>query len=243
MKTLFLRIADLSANDVRQIEMFLRFAGRTPQFQWTATAGNLVDLELASLAQEGHSGNPSTPMPDDGVPRAWILDRGQQAPGRDAFVLRRPLQMDGFEALLRTRELEIGRDAGAAPAAAAAVRADGASAPFVDDDRTVYRLLKWPAPDLLRGKPTFVRALGFLSTRALTLKRLAALTGVGEAACRELLMQLDQRRLLIRNEHFDASASVADIVGTPSRSAAGVRPGESANAGLFSRLRKRLGLG
>ena len=242
MKTLFLRMADLPANDVRQLEVFLRFAGRTPQFQWTATGGNIVDLELASLPQEAHPGSLAPSPPDDDVPRAWILDRGQRAPGRDAFVLRRPLQMDGFEALLRTRELEIARGAGAAPAAAC-VRAGGASAPVADDGRTVYRLLKWPAPDLLRGKPAFVRALGFLSTRALTLKRLAALSGVDEAACRELLAQLDQRRLLIRNEHFDASASVADIVGASSRFAGGKRPGESANAGLFSRLRKRLGLG
>ena len=236
MKTLFLRIADLPANDVRQIEVFLRFAGRTPQFQWTATAGNLVDLQLVSLAQDGDA--TATPALDDGVSRAWILDRGQQAPDRDSFVLRRPLQMDGFEALLRTRELEIAREPAASP-----VRAGTASTPFVDDDRTIYRLFKWPAPDLLRGRPAVVRALGFLSTRALTLKRLAALTGMGEAACRELLAQLDQRRLLIRNEHFDASASVADIVGAPSRFGARTRPGESANAGLFSRLRKRLGLG
>jgi len=242
VKTLFLRIADLPANDVRQIELFLRFAGRTPQFQWTATAGNLVDLQLMSLPQDGDARAVAAPAPDDGVSRAWILDRGQQAPDRDSFVLRRPLQMDGFEALLRTREFEIARDPGASPAAAP-VRAGTSNAPFVDDDRTIYRLLKWPTPDLLRGKPAFIRALGFLSTRALTLKRLAALTGMDEAACRELLAQLDQRRLLIRNEHFDASASVADIVGAPSRFGARTRPGESANAGLFSRLRKRLGLG
>ena len=236
MKTLFLRMANLPANDVRQIDVFLRFAGRTPQFQWTAEAGDRVHLQLAAPSPE------SAAELDDAVPRAWILDRGQAAPDDESFVLRRPLQMDGFEALLRTRELEIAHALGVAPPAEVA-RASAAGAPFADDSRTTYRLLKWPAPDLLRGKPASVRVLGFLSTRALTLKRLVALTGVDEAACIELLTQLEQRRLLIRNEHFDASASVADIVGAERSSAAAARFKQSANAGLLSRLRKRLGLG
>ena len=241
MKTLFLKITDLPANDARQIEVFLRFAGRTPQFQWTATAGNLVDLSLESLPMDGA---PRPPL-DDAVPRAWILDRGQRAPDSDAFVLRRPLQVDGFEALLRTRELEIGREL-AAMKARASTRVGGVPATtssFVDDGRTTYRLIKWPAADLLRGNPALVRILSFLSTRSLTLKRLVTLSGADEATCRELLQVLDQRRLLIRAEHLDASATVADILGTPAGAAEGARSGNSANAGLFSRLRKRLGLG
>ena len=237
MKTLFLKMADLPANDARQIEVFLRFAGRSAQFQWTATAGDIVDLRLAAAAATSAS-----PAVDDGTPHAWILDRGQRAPDDDAFILRRPLQMDGFEALLRTRELEIAGDLAAAKARPPA-RAAGVRERFVDDGHTTYRLLKWPSGDLLRGNPQVVRVLGFLSARPLTFKRLAALSGVGEDACRDLLSLLDEQRLLVRAEHLDASASVADILGAAHESAATTRPRESANASLFSRLRKRLGLG
>lgn len=242
MKTLFLKITDLPANDARQIEVFLRFAGRTPQFQWTATAGDLVDLSLESLPLDA----PARPGTDAAVPRAWILDRGQRAPDSDAFVLRRPLQVDGFEALLRTRELEIAREMAALKARVttrSSTRAGSAPVAFADDGRTTYRLIKWPSADLLRGNPALVRILSFLSTRSLTLKRLVALSGADEATCRELLQVLDQRRLLIRAEHLDASATVADILGTGGGVAEVSRAGASANAGLFSRLRKRLGLG
>ncbi len=231
-----MKMADLPPNDARQIEVFLRFAGRTAQFQWTATSGDLVDLRLAAVPADG-----ARPV-DDAVPHAWILDRGQRAPDDDAFILRRPLQMDGFEALLRTRELEVARDMAAIKARPVA-RVASTREPFVDDGHTTYRLLQWPTGELLRGNPQVVRILGFLSARPLTLKRLAALSGVGETACRDLLAVLDERRLLIRAEHLDASASVADILGVPRESAATTRPRDSANAGLFSRLRKRLGLG
>lgn len=240
VKTLFLKITDLPANDVRQIEVFLRFAGRTPQFQWTATAGSLIDLKLVSLDPD--AGAPAPTGSDDAAALAWILDRGQKAPDSDSFILRRPLQMDGFEALLRTRELEIARDLAAMKARTPA-RVGPVPAEFADDGRTTYRLVKWPSAEVLRGNPGFVRILSFLSTRALTLKRLITLSGVDETTCRELMELLDRRRLLVRAEHLDASASVADILGTQRAAADTARGSESANAGLFSRLRKRLGLG
>jgi hypothetical protein len=119
--------------------------------------------------------------------------------------------------------------------------------PFTDDGRSTYRLKRWPASDLLRGKPRYVRMLGFLSNRPLSLARLAMLSGIDEDSCRDLLGMLDQRGLLVRGEAEPDSASslFADTVPSAIVAAATARAPrvrEPAVAGLFSRLRQRLGL-
>jgi hypothetical protein len=108
--------------------------------------------------------------------------------------------------------------------------------------------VRWPGSDLLRGKPKYVRMLGFLSNRPLSLARLKVLSGVDEASCRDLLGMLDQRGLLIRGElEPDTAASLfADTVPSEPGAANAVatrRPvHETASTGLLSRLRKRLGI-
>lgn len=249
MKTAFLRLVGLPPTDHKQIEVFLRFTGRTDGFQWIATAGDLCDLQLESLPADGTISTPLMSSSGEQSLRGWILDRGQAPPDSESYVLRRPLQIDGFEALLRTRELQLARISTALQATAAVRHAPTktSAAPFVDDPRCTYRLTRWPAADLLRGKPKYVRMLGFLSNRPLTLARLTMLSGVDEAGCCDLLHMLDQRGLLVRGESEpdNAPSLFADTVpeGLAAAAVANARPArEAASAGLFSRLRKRLGL-
>jgi hypothetical protein len=247
VNTVFLRLVGLPATDIKQIEVFLRFAGRTADFQWVSSAADTIDLQLESAPLEGEAPTRTTTGPGQPALHGWILDRGQKAPDNAAYVLRRPLQIDGFTALLRACELQIARATASPPTS----RLDAAAtAPFLDDGRrTTYRLVRWPGSDLLRGKPKFVRMLGFLSNRPLSLARLKVLSGMDEASCRELLGMLDQRGLLIRGETRPdaAPALVADTVPCElSPGAVGVATiggaREAASAGLFSRLRMRLGL-
>lgn len=256
MKTAFLRLVGLAATDVKQIEVFLRFTGQGSDFRWIATAGETCDLQLEAVPADGVAAPVALSARGQPAARGWILDRGQDAPDADSYVLRRPLQIDGFEALLRTQELQLARVAAAAAAAAmparpAVVRAAGGAATaapaFTDDARQTYRLVRWPGADLLRGKPKYVRMLGFLSNRPLSLARLKVLSGIDESSCRDLLGMLDQRGLLLRGDlEPDTTSSLfadtvpSDLAAGPAVASPPVR--ESASAGLFSRLRKRLGL-
>ena len=256
MKTAFLRLVGLAAADVKQIEVFLRFTGQGSEFRWISTAGDTCDLQLEAAPADGVPA--AVALSERGQPaaRGWILDRGQNAPDADSFVLRRPLQIDGFEALLRTRELQLARVAATAalpkppvrpPAAVIPDTAAAAAPPLADDAHQTYRLLRWPGADLLRGKPKYVRMLGFLSNRPLSVERLKVLSGIDESSCRDLLGMLDQRGLLVRGKlEPDASSSLfadtvpSDLVASAAAPTPPVR--ETASAGLFSRLRKRLGL-
>jgi len=246
VNTVFLRLVGLPATDIKQIEVFLRFAGRTADFQWVSTAGDTIDLQLESAPLEGEAPAPMTTDPGRPALHGWILDRGQKAPDNASYVLRRPLQIDGFTALLRACELQIARATAPPPTS----RLDAAAtAPFFDDGRRTYRLVRWPGSDLLRGEPKYVRMLGFLSNRPLSLARLKVLSGMDEASCRDLLGRLDQRGLLIRGETGPGGvpALVADTMPCelePGAVAVATisRAREAASAGLFSRLRTRLGL-
>jgi hypothetical protein len=256
VKTAFLRLVGLPATDLKQIEVFLRFMGRSEDFHWISTAGDSCDLQLESVS--AGTAISAKPLSASGQPasRGWILDRGQTAPDGASYVLRRPLQIDGFEALLRTRERElasnavagVARAAGRAAARRGAVPRAGTGSPAVDDDRSTYQLVRWPGSDLLRGKPKYVRMLGFLSNRPLSLTRLMVLSGIDEATCRDLLRVLDQRGLLRRGEAEPDNLSTLFADTVPSEgetavvAAAPARARESANSGLFARLRKRLGL-
>lgn len=257
MKTAFLRLVGLPAADVKQIEVFLRFTGRGSGFQWIATAGDSCDLQLQSAPPNGVMPPVASSASGEPAARVWVLDRGQDAPDAESYVLRRPLQIDGFEALLRTQEPQLARlaaalgasSASAHPAAARPITpvAAGGAAPLIDDVRRTYRLVRWPGSDLLRGKPKYVRMLGFLSNRPLSLARLKVLSGIDESSCRDLLGMLDERGLLIRGDVEPESASSVFADTVPSELAAAAVATASpvratASTGLLSRLRKRLGL-
>ena len=257
VKTAFLRLVGLPASDVKQIEVFLRFVGRGSGFQWISTASDSCDLQLQSAPADGVVPPPASSASGEPAARGWVLDRGQDAPDTESYVLRRPLQIDGFEALLRTQELQLARRAAAlvvstAPAHRATVRpiapvSAGGAASFADDVRRTYRLARWPGSDVLRGKPKYVRMLGFLSNRPLSLARLKVLSGIDEASCRDLLGMLDERGLLIRGDvDPDSTSSVfADTVPFELAAVAVTTSGPvraPASVGLLSRLRKRLGL-
>jgi hypothetical protein len=256
VKAAFLRLVGLSPTDVKQIEVFLRFARRGSDFLWISTSGDSCDLQLQPVPADGVI--PSVPYSANCnfASRAWVLDDGQDAPDTKSYVLRRPLQFDGFEALLRTQELQLARIA-VAPVPSSSLNHQGTArpmapvpaaraTPFVDDVRRTYRLARWPGSELLRGKPKYVRMLGFLSNRALSLARLKVLSGIDEASCRDLLGTLDERGLLIRGDVEPGSTSsvFADTVPSELAGAAvtvsAVRA--TASGGFLSRLRKRLGL-
>jgi len=145
------------------------------------------------------------------------------------------------------------------PALHAGVSAGTGLAPsrrILNDRATAYRLARWPGADLLRGKPKFVRLLGFITHKPLTVERLALLSGVDEASCLEMLALLDERRLLQRVEARPES-TVAPVTELPADSTlqsaisdfahASPQPGAAAPraaapVGLLQRLRLRLGI-
>jgi hypothetical protein len=135
--------------------------------------------------------------------------------------------------------------------------ADGAKSPhrIVVDPRVTYRMVRWPGGDLLRNKPRFVRLLGFLSHKAISVDRLVVLSGLDEATCIDMLVTLDERRLLQRldvardaasavdaDEPASLHSAISDFSPSGPPAVVAPRPTAAAQSGLLQRLRRRLGL-
>ncbi|HEX4509093.1 MAG TPA: hypothetical protein VH328_03410 [Burkholderiaceae bacterium] len=276
LRSLYLGLRDLDEVDAKRLEVFLRFAGRTARYEWKIAQEQAEDLVICALPVD----DSTAPMPLESLPAArttWIVSRGQESPESGAHLLVRPIEIEAFADVLRAREAQIDRVAAyqaptrqphvetAAPMTArpthsprALQPAAAAPEPLPQLDESLashaYRLARWPAPDLMRGRPKFVRALGFLSHRPLDLERLVVLSGVDRSTCLELLGLLHQRRLLIAVEapetptrpivHAAALPAVADTAPrAATRAAATEATPTTSSQGLFQRLRRRLGLG
>lgn len=127
-----------------------------------------------------------------------------------------------------------------------------------------FRLLRWPNAAQIRSQPGLTRLLGFLGHRPMDLSQLVQYSGLAVARCQELVGFLEQSELVTR-VHAGAGIPGANgavlTVGAPAQVSASVqgvavgvasRPSPSHDtarapagiriAGLFSRLRQRLGL-
>jgi hypothetical protein len=117
----------------------------------------------------------------------------------------------------------------------------------------MYRLIRWPGSELMRGRPKFVRMLGFLTQKAMSLEHLVVLSGLNEDSCLDLLGLLDQRGLLARVGAPSAAPPAAPAalaapapVPTPPVDepppAPFTPPAPNGHGGMLQRLRKRLGI-
>jgi hypothetical protein len=282
LRRLHLGVRDLDESELRLLQVFLRFTGRTPHAEWTVATDGEEDLVLRDAA-----GLRATPPGEaGGAPVVWIAGAG---PAPEP-ALRRPLQIESFAHVLRTREAELGCVEGSAavapppspsppaptptptpaptptptpmpaPAPAPATQQVPATAPPVAPPRPqaaapavapaaprrlardgggAYRLVRWPGADLMRGRPKFVRMLGFLTQKPMDVERLVVLSGIDEASCLELLGLLDERGLLARVE-----APAPSPAAPPAARAAApaAPPPPDAPGGMLQRLRRRLGL-
>jgi len=121
---------------------------------------------------------------------------------------------------------------------------------LVKEPGRTYRLIRWPGNELMRGRPKFVRMLGFLTQRPMGVEHLVVLSGLDEASCLDLLGLLDERGLLAPVETpavapraappTPGPAPVPTVVAAPP--APSTPPAPSAHGGMLQRLRKRLGI-
>jgi hypothetical protein len=117
---------------------------------------------------------------------------------------------------------------------------------FVKEPGRTYRLIRWPGSELMRGRPKFVRMLGFLTQKPMSLEHLVVLSGLSEDSCLDLLGLLDQRGLLARVGAPSAAPPAAAPAPAPPVDvpppAPFTPPAPNAHSGMLQRLRKRLGI-
>ena len=271
MRTLYLQAHCLDESDLKRIEVFLRFVECSDERQWRLSTGGRADLIL--VGPLGTPGEQTIPLPVD-VTRmpsfVRVVDRDEPA-GTDPQqpTLRSPIEFDALNAVLKSCEEPEATAAPAAttdadqppPAAQAEPPASALPAPSAAPDPVgidadppcTYRLLRWPAADVLRSEPKLVRVLGLLKHQALSIDRLAVLSGLDGPSCSELMALLNARRLLSRHDAHPMSIPPTSTAEVSERTASTAAPARdiadagsaqrSAEAiGLFSRLRRRLGL-
>lgn len=108
-----------------------------------------------------------------------------------------------------------------------------AAAPLAAERR--FKLRRWPSAQQLGNDPMRIRMATLMSRSAMSLARLAELTGQSEQACRQFVAMLQESGLIA--EHVPPADTPA-----PSMNAATNVPAVPARAGLMASLRRHLGL-
>src|SRR3954464_11258638 len=111
LRKLHLGVRDLDESEMRLLQVFLRFTGRTPHAEWAVATGDDEDLVLRDAAHPRRDPRAQA----RGAPVVWIVGAGV-APAAER-ALRRPLQIESFAEVLRAREAELGCVEARAPAA------------------------------------------------------------------------------------------------------------------------------
>lgn len=221
-QALRVRAEGLRKAEELSISVFLRFVGQSEKASWSLSRSGEAELVLQALDAPA---NTSANAPA-AARLVWVADPGAPAPADGKMVLRRPLQVESFGALLRGYEESI-----SAPAQAIQPRPAAPQAQTSADAHATYRLTRWPGDDVLQNQRQRKILASFLVSRPLSVGQLTALSGVSREACTEFLRELAGRELLeSRNLPGIADAAPA----TP--------PAAFAAGSLIGRLRKRLGL-
>lgn len=247
MSTMRLQPVGMSEADVTRLEVFLRFIGQSARGQWVLVRDGAADLLICA------AGARRFVPPDPASEVAVLSEQGkpQDARTRD-IALPGILDLEAFQELLATVE---SRMSGAAASPAAAPRPPSPAAQPACQRSAIttlagrFRLIRWPAAQMLRSHPKAVRLLGFLSREAISVEQLETLSGVDRAACIEILQELLRRDLLawhgppaIASPPVTRPASQpASATGDPGGPLA-MPSGQASAAGLLSRLRATLGL-
>lgn len=222
--TLRVRAEGLRKAEELSISVFLRFVGHSDKASWSLSRA--ADAEVVLQALEA---------PVGALPAAkliWVADANAQVPADGKDVLRRPLQVEAFSALLRGYESDL--DAPVAPPQT--TPAITAPQPAAAEPQASYRLLRWPGDDLLQNQRQRKILASFLVSRHLSVAQLAALSGVTRETCLEFVGALSGSGLLDMRGALPAGDA-------PRTAAANTdAPASTPAAGLIGRLRKRLGL-
>ena len=251
-QSLRVRAEGLRKAEELSIAVFLRFVGQSEVASWSLSreAGAELVLKAADAAPTGHV---------DEKPEAiiWLLDEGADSPTDGRLALRRPLQVETFGELLRTREAQLA--VRAAPVAAidltAAIPAfaGGTDAYSGFDLDATHRLLRWPGNDVLLDQRHRKILASFLVSRHLSTLQLSSLSGIGQHTCIDFLQSLTAAGLLESRipmrELSKARATLAEngpntvpALAPPPPTTASSAPASATSGGLIGRLRKRLGL-
>ncbi|HEY4370763.1 MAG TPA: hypothetical protein VGN52_02390 [Burkholderiales bacterium] len=218
-QALRVRTEGLRKAEELSISVFLRFVGQSEKATWSLSHSGEAELVLQAL---------DAPAAPAGAARlVWVADPDAPAPADGKTLLRRPLQVEVFGALLRGHEEGIAAAAQAIQPRAAVPRQAAA------EMQATYRLTRWPGDDLLQNQRQRKILASFLISRPLSVAQLTALSGVGREACTAFLRELADRQLLESRNPPALAAGEAASAPPPAALAAG---------GLIGRLRKRLGL-
>ncbi|MDB5802996.1 MAG: hypothetical protein JWN73_318 [Betaproteobacteria bacterium] len=225
--SLRVRAEGLRKAEELSISVFLRFVGQSDKASWSLTRA--ADAELVLQALGAPSALPAT------AHLAWVADADAPVSGGSKNVLRRPLQVDAFSALLRGIESGLDVPAARQPIIPAAAPAS------VAESQASYRLLRWPGDELLQNQRQRKILASFLVSRHLSVAQLSALSGVGRDTCLEFIAALSSRDLLETRSAVmpGEAARRVDPGFAPAPATISTSPSAS---GLIGRLRKRLGL-
>jgi hypothetical protein len=234
MSNLRLGAINLEPKDVAYIRALVRLFSHTEKLGWAFA--EVPPYHAVVADRRGRAAQPSfferfqgpilTLVEPPGVPEADTVAYPIHANQfRDWLKLRQ-------EALLRAvyREREPAVDAGG-------VLVRGADPDLAAVAGRSFKLRRWPAPSVLQGDPLHMRIATLMSRNALSVARLADLTGQPEAACLRFVATLHKAGLLKELVAVGAAqGTAADARTVP---AIEVPP---ARRGLMASLRRHLGL-
>lgn len=114
---------------------------------------------------------------------------------------------------------------------------------FTLDPRSTFRLRRWPPTELLLGDRHKFRLATFLSSRGVDLDQLERLSNVPRDQCLDFLVRMAAADLLTIKPVMAGASTVAVAIDAPRAATTPVAaPPPKVDAGLLSRLRRRLGI-
>lgn len=240
-QSLRVRTEGLRKAEELNVSVFLRFVGQSERGHWSLSQSPEAEIVLCAAEAPAPALAPAAHL-------IWVADADAAPPPGGKGILRRPLQVEAFGALLRNYENALsGAHAAQTDAGSAAVPTQK---PAVVDAQE-HRLRRWPGEDLLQNRREHKILATFLVSRSMSVTQLAALSGIGRDACADFVSALQGRGLLetrgLSAAHASAPAygheSAAQRAHRAAASPANQPQAAAAGGGLINRLRKRLGLG
>lgn len=224
----------LTVRDDFLLKAIVRILDGTTKHTWVhSEAAHVNLLVVGSDADAGHAVSPVQVLPRQLV--IVIKPAGTTSDADLSLPLRAPQLLRVLDRLGGELEVLMAQEITESPTAAiGAAGTPGA----IEEDRRRFSLSRWPSADLSVGKPHYFKIAAALSGKPATVATLARQSGTSIAECQIFLDRLAQRGVLRISQHAQ-TATPPSFAHAPVPTAAVTAP----PAGLFSRIRARLGLG